>query len=833
MILKAKKQHQNSLFKKILIPLVIIMLFQSILFFAGTYWGGITTAIHKNAEDILKERVINQETGLETRFANQWTNFTVPANNIQALYQNITESGNVALYQDEDKQKQLLQESRDTMVKMLRDNGVTGVFLVLNNDADYHQRQEGESQQNYGLCFRDYSPESEYTLNEDLLAVRCPSSMIADMGFSMETWWNAKFVFQDDVPGDYYYKPLQMAYENPGADFRDLAYFDGTHNFGGADRPVVSYSVPLMDAQGYPYAILGVEMTVDYLKTLIPSGTLYADNASCYALVQYHENSNSYQVIATDGTLYQQCFGNEETFQSDENSGSMIRLKGTKNDMALAASLVDMKIYNTNTPYEDEKFALMGIVREDNLYSINRVLGQRLIQITMLVMLFGIISALFISRRLTSPINKLAQKARQMDGTETPKLERLHIDEIDGLVDSIEDLSVKINRTAIRMEFFSRMSHDMRTPMNAIIGFSSPEMLEGADPAMMREYLDKINSSGHYLLTLINEVLDMAKVEMQHMELHQEPVTREQLLSAVVPIITEVAKKKGVIFTLDMDESHFVYSIDAQRLSQVLMNLLSNAVKFSDAGQQVILKIEEMHHTEKESTIRYRVIDHGSGMSEEFQKKMYEPFSQEGHAKGGTGLGLAIANQIVTLMGGTLTCHSVEGKGTTFDVVITHTIVKELPENAEASSLQQGETEKKEEANIQKKQIQGKRVLLCEDHPLNAQIATRLLQQWGIIVEPAEDGVIGVDKFKSSPAYYFDLILMDIRMPNMNGLECARTIRGLQRQDAKTIPIIAMTANAFREDMEQSEAAGMNAHLSKPIDPKILRDTLVEFIGEE
>ncbi|SHJ79039.1 Signal transduction histidine kinase [Hespellia stercorisuis DSM 15480] len=828
-------KRTHSLFRKIIIPLIVLMLLQSVIFFGATFYGGVSGTINQNAEDILAERVINQEQELEAKFTTQWANFGRASDNIGHIYDNVAGASGRNLYEDAQLQRAVLADASGALIDMLRSNEVTGVFLILNNAKDYEPLRDGTQQERYGLCIRDYSPTSEYADREDLLVVRSPSSLVADMGCSMEAWWDARFTFNSETPGDYYYKPIQMAYENPDAETDDLAYFDGPHSFMQADRAVVSYSIPLRDKAGYPYGVLGIELTTDYLKTLMPTATLSGDNAGCYVLAQYTEDSETYQTVAYNGAQFQQCFRGKTTFQAKSRGGGMIECENTEGDVKFIGSVSDLQIYNHNTPYEKQKFAVIGLVRENALYGINTIVKQRLILVSALVMLFGCLSVLLISRRLTRPINKLSQKVRGMDGGTDLRLERLNIDEIDDLVESIEGLSEKVSRNFTRTEFFSRMSHDMRTPMNAIIGFSSPELLESADPEQIRDYMDKIHSSGSYLLTLINEVLDMSKIEMQQMELRENVITQKNLLVAVVPMIREIAQKKGVKFEIKADDSETPFYCDSQRMSQVLMNLLSNAVRFTEPGGTVRLEVMEVGKDEEQVVNFIRVSDNGCGMSEEFQEKMYEPFAQEGRTGGGTGLGLAIARQIITLMGGTMNCVSVPEKGTTFELYVTSRIAQ-MQSSAEGEQNGNGKVQTRQQtvcAPGESGVLSGRRVLLCEDHPMNAQIARRLLERKGMIVEEARDGAEGLKRFWDTDPGTYDVILMDIRMPRMNGLETAQAIRALQREDAQSIPIIAMTANAFKEDREASKNAGMNAHLSKPIDPKILYATLEMYLDPE
>lgn len=377
-----------------------------------------------------------------------------------------------------------------------------------------------------------------------------------------------------------------------------------------------------------------------------------------------------------------------------------------------------------------------------------------------------------------------------------------------------------------KASFLSRISHDMRTPMNAVIGFSRLG-LEARNPTEAAEYLKNINVAGSYLLGLINDVLDMSKIESGKMELHTEPYKYSAFEKAIRTIIEPRAKEKGVSLRIYSEcQGDSAAMLDKQRIQQVIVNLLSNAVKFTPRGGH----IECQHHKELTKDgklfIRFVVRDDGIGMSEDFMENMmYRPFEQDtGRGKGtteesGTGLGLSIVKSIVTLMGGTINCESTPGKGTVFTV----NLIAELAPK---------ETSLEDKSTDSEGFLRGKRVLLCEDHPLNTQLATKLLEKRGVAVTCAANGEEGLCLFEAMPSGYFDAILMDIRMPVMDGLEASRRIRALTDPWAALIPIIALSANAFEDDSKRSQASGINAHLAKPIDPKLLYEILTKFIAE-
>lgn len=375
-----------------------------------------------------------------------------------------------------------------------------------------------------------------------------------------------------------------------------------------------------------------------------------------------------------------------------------------------------------------------------------------------------------------------------------------------------------------KTEFLARMSHDMRTPLNAVLSFSRLALEDLDNPASVSDSLLKIESSGDYLLGLINEVLDAAKMESGKLELHPEIVNGPEFLSDIANEFTAQTKLKGVILKTNLQSNDNPWvKLDKLRTRQIYSNLLNNAVKFSEPGSVIEWDIKDMVVDETNMAFVVTIADHGCGMSREFMEHMFEPFTQErvnGNAgQEGTGLGLSIVKKLVELSGGTIEVWSELGKGTVFTLHMT----REVPTQQELRAFLQNGEELDEGA------LAGKRVLLCEDHPLNREIALRLLKKKAIDCETAENGQVGIEKIERSAVGYYDAILMDVRMPVMDGLEAAKVIRRLSRADAKTVPIISMTANAYEDDKKVCLDAGMTDYMPKPINPKTLYEMLVKY----
>ena len=368
--------------------------------------------------------------------------------------------------------------------------------------------------------------------------------------------------------------------------------------------------------------------------------------------------------------------------------------------------------------------------------------------------------------------------------------------------------------------FLSNMSHDMRTPMNAIVGFTNIAMKHDPKPEV-RECLQKIDNSSEHLLTLINDVLDFSRIESGKCKLVPAPVDITSVTDVVKDIMQGLLSDRDIDFqVIENAPKHPYVLADTVRIQEILVNILSNAVKFTKDGGSIRFESDYRPGAdERHIIVRYRVTDTGVGMSEEFIRHVFEEFVQEENGARtqykGTGLGMAITKRYVELMGGNITVDSKKGIGSTFTV--------ELPmELTEAENVLQQELPV---ANIN---LTGVKVLMAEDNDLNAEIATIQLEEYGMQVTVASNGKEAVKTFESHPADTFDIILMDIMMPEMNGFEATRAIRNLSnRPDGRTIPIIALTANAFAEDVQASMDAGMNGHLSKPI----VMDEIVKTIA--
>ncbi len=377
-----------------------------------------------------------------------------------------------------------------------------------------------------------------------------------------------------------------------------------------------------------------------------------------------------------------------------------------------------------------------------------------------------------------------------------------------------------------KSEFLSNMSHDIRTPMNGILGMTTVAMANLDNPQQVQNCLMKISLSSRHLLGLINDILDMSKIESGKMTLVSEPVSLKETVDGITNIVQPQVNVKKQTFEVTADNLYAGYVLsDSVRLNQVLLNLLGNAVKFTPDGGTIQLKLAEEVSPKGGEYVRLHlyVKDTGIGMTPEFQAKVFESFMREDNARvqktEGAGLGMAITKYIVDTMGGSIEVASEVGKGTQFHVTL------------DLQKVDEPQTEDQEENGQEESgDLIGKQILLAEDNDLNWEIAQELLSYLGLEIDRAEDGQECLERFGASPVGYYDAIFMDIRMPKMNGYEATRAIRALDREDAASVPIIAMSADAFEDDVRRCMDSGMNAHVAKPIDMKEVTKTLRKYI---
>ena len=412
-----------------------------------------------------------------------------------------------------------------------------------------------------------------------------------------------------------------------------------------------------------------------------------------------------------------------------------------------------------------------------------------------------------------------AETAAKIAAEDTQKLN----DKLEIALKKAEDASLA------KTSFLHNMSHDIRTPMNAVLGYAQlmKDELKGKGMPETSEHLEKLQQSGKLLLSIINNVLDMARIESGRMEIDESYAQIEYIRQDLFEIFDDEAKKKNIAFTYTMNVEHDHVLTDITKVKEIFVNILSNAIKYTPAGGSVMVNIDELPCDEPEYMIvRTRISDTGIGMSQEYLTKIFDAFTREQNTTkskiAGTGLGMSIVKKYVDLLGGTIDVESELGKGSTFTVTLKHKI-------ADESYYVKKHVE---ELGTGSEILNGRHILLAEDNDLNAEIAETILERAGLKIERVEDGVQCVNKVTKMPEGTYDMILMDIQMPKMDGYKATQEIRHLPDKDKACIPIIAMTASAFEEDKREAIAAGMNGHITKPINVDELMAILVKNIRQ-
>lgn len=413
-----------------------------------------------------------------------------------------------------------------------------------------------------------------------------------------------------------------------------------------------------------------------------------------------------------------------------------------------------------------------------------------------------------------------AEAAAKLAANDTQKLN----DKLEIALKKAEDASLAKTR------FLNNMSHDIRTPMNVILGYAQlmEDELKGKDMPETSEHLEKLKQSGNLLLSIINNVLDMAKIESGKMEINENYGRIGAIRQSLFEIFEDEAKKKNLAlhYTINVEHEHIL--TDTTKIKEIFANILGNAIKYTPPGGSVMVNLDELPCDEHGyMMVRTRISDTGIGMSEEYLTEIFEAFTREQNTTkskiAGTGLGMSIVKKYVDLLGGTIEVESELGKGSTFTVTLKHKI-------ADESYYVKTHLE---ESGISREILKDRSILLAEDNDLNAEIAAVILERAGLKVERVEDGLQCISRITEMPAGTYDIILMDIQMPKMDGYKATQTIRNLSDQEKACIPIIAMTANAFEEDKRAAIAAGMNGHIAKPIQVDKLLSILAEMIRQQ
>ena len=535
---------------------------------------------------------------------------------------------------------------------------------------------------------------------------------------------------------------------------------------------------------------------VDYDSFEEAAEMITNEKADCFLMgasqAMVYDNNRDFKSVPLTKTM-EACFavkGGEETLLSILNK----TLKGMPSGMLTSA----LAIYDSTA----DKVTFLDFVK-DNMLAFFLATG------------FSALSIIVIILVLLRKARK-AEAAAKLAANDTQKLnEKLEI-----ALKKAEDASLA------KTSFLNNMSHDIRTPMNVILGYAQlmENELNGKDIPEALEHLEKLQQSGNLLLSIINNVLDMARIESGRMEIDENYCRIEAVWKSLFAVFDEKARKKNIALHYTMNVEHEHVLTDVTKVKEILVNILSNAIKYTPAGGSVMVYVDELPCDESGYMIvRIRISDTGIGMSQDYLTKIFEAFTREKNTTkskiAGTGLGMSIVKNYVDLLGGTIDVESELGKGSTFTVTLKHRIADERYYVKKHI----------EESGTGNEILEGRNILLAEDNDLNAEIAEAILERAGLRIERVENGIQCVNRILKMPAGTYDMIFMDIQMPQMDGYKATQTIRNLPDKDKACIPIIAMTANAFAEDKKKTMEAGMNAHLSKPLNVPELMDTIRKF----
>ena len=547
-------------------------------------------------------------------------------------------------------------------------------------------------------------------------------------------------------------------------------------------------------AFGYPQWKL-----VDYDSLEDAADMVMNEKADCFLIgtsqALKYDNNRDFKSVPLTKTM-EACLavrGGEGTLLSILNK----TLKAMPSDMLTSA----LAIYDST----EDKVTFWDFVK-DNMFAFFVAIGFFSLSI------ISIIFALLRKARKAEAVAKLA-------ANDTQKLN----DKLEIALKKAEDASLSKTR------FLNNMSHDIRTPMNAILGYAQlmEDELKGKGLPETSEHLEKLQQSGTLLLSIINNVLDMARIESGRMELDENYCRIEDVWKSLFAVFDEKAMKKNIVLHYAMNVEHEHVLTDVTKVKEIFVNILSNAIKYTPAGGSVMVDVDELSCDESGYMIvRISVSDTGIGMSQDYQTKIFEAFTREQNTTkskiAGTGLGMSIVKKYVELLGGIINVESELGKGSTFTVTLKHRIADESYYVKEYI----------EESGTGSEILEGRNILLAEDNDLNAEIAEAILERAGLKTERVENGIQCVKRIMEMPTGTYDMILMDIQMPQMDGYKATQAIRNLPDKDKACIPIIAMTANAFEEDKREAIAAGMNAHIAKPIQVDKLLSMLAEVIRQ-
>lgn len=976
---RQRKRKGRPLLTKVMLPMVILGVLQAVVFIAIMLISGEMTYIEKYSSDFLIEKTSNRAFYMENTLSQKTALASQEASDISERITTMLDERGVsakALSADKDVSRDILGAVSPDLIALMRANVVNDAFIILETGDLY-----GEDVRP-GVYFRDTDAyENSETGYADISMEMGSVDIAHSIGAALDYEWAPVLDMSTDNDFDFYKVPMSTARKYGSTSSKDLGYWSVFSKISHFSQPSLKYSVPLVSASGDVYGVMGIGLLEKTILDSIPQLDFYNED-SCYILGVDNDGSGEYIPISHSGSVFTRLQSENPTFSDDGENQYGLSVIYSNTGVKYLSSFRQIALYGSNSPYCDQKWAMISAVRESTVMSIYHFMFKLAVIIFAVTLVISVVFAFVTSRVLSVPVTRMIKTLREIEpGDKSVKFDSSGVAEIDELASSVttlqentyeyafrvsdiinrtnsgigifmidnrkktvfagesliritglelphrditvpveefiaaldkvdtdaglpdmdvfigelmenrisefrcrvngeerwfkfmasgisggtigvvQDISVTVaekaeiardkddeytekllqaNRAlrdaydsakhanAAKTEFLSRMSHDIRTPMNAIIGMTTIAEANIDDTAKVSDCLEKISGSGQYLLSLINEVLDMSRIESGGFTLAEDHFNISDMLDSLAEMITPSAKAKGhQLIYRNHDIQHANVSADKLRLQQIFMNIVGNSIKYTNPGGTITVDVTEREFNKKNiACYVFTFSDNGIGMSQEFLGRIFEPFERASDERvtqeQGTGLGMAITYNIVKMMGGDITVMSELGKGSTFVVTLYFKTLDEKTQPVRHSGTDDA-------ATLKRTDFSGVRVLLVDDNELNREIVAELFGMTKLTVDQAVNGKDAVDKFASSVPGYYSVIFMDVQMPVMDGYEATREIRKLDRPD-NDVPIFAMTANAFSDDIRNSLSCGMNEHLAKPIDVNRLIEVMNKWV---
>jgi len=850
-------KKSTPLIFKILFPMIILAFLQIIILLVVLALSGGLSYIKSYSYNMVSEKTENRKNYVETMFNQKTSLVYETANEVTAVTEQILEQQDTkiaAVETDKALNKSILEACSQSLISLIRRDMVNDAFIILNTGTLYDEK---DRRLRPGIYLRDTDiTENSTSDNNDIFMEMGSSEVARSYGLPLDYGWSLYIDVTDTEQCDFYYAPINTYSNYTKTPLYNLGYWSTLKRIAASQQESIKYTLPLV-IDGTVYGVIGIGILEKTVHQSMPANDFSNSNA-CYILATNLNGSGVYRHVLHRGASYMRFIKDDTVPISTKNIGYNLYDFTTKEGTKCIGSIQRMNLYYSGSPYRNQDWAIISIADKDKVLSIYNALIKTVVISLLVTLVICVFISTIISQRINLPVAKMINALNA--GREDNHLVEFNssgIAEIDLLAVSIVDLQKQVAKmkddeytaklieanTALRdaynaaknanhakTDFLSRMSHDIRTPMNAIIGMTTIAKSHLNNPDKLADCLEKISVSSRFLLALINEVLDMSKIEAGKFVLAQEEVNIRKLIDDLLIMVKPMIKEKNHELNVQIqDVVHENVICDSLRIQQVFMNIMSNAIKYTPAGGHILFSLSEKPTGQtKVGCYELIFIDDGNGMTPEFLEKVFAPFEraedERVNKEQGTGLGMAITHNIVKMMDGDIQVESTFGKGSKFTVTIflklSDTEVAIIEEQQKNDSLQ----------NIEEKDFSGYRVLLVDDNELNREIASEIMEMAGLEVEMAEHGREAVDKFAASASGYYDIIFMDVQMPVLNGYEASREIRTLTHPDAQSVPIIAMTANAFAEDVQEARKAGMNEHIAKPLDVNKLFMSLTRWI---